>query len=303
MGKRNCSSVWVFVGVVVFTFGLSAGAAPSVLNGHVMRVGVDDSGGLGALDDEGNVMGLSAWEVDFVSPGYPLEGYAIGLGGRGYNGGYAHNVDLVATTVVTSGAGHRAVTTGRDAIEEYYFDNPPSGRISFTQVLSFSADSPIIDFVVTLRNTSGAVLEDVVYARYLDPDQCPFSSNTYNSVISEDLVIATSGLSSGPSIGIYTDSAYAHNASISGFVTDPYALLYAPDNLSGYVYDATIAIAWNIGTLEIGDAATITFQYRVGLTPEDVINPPVTAVPAPGAFALAVAGLSVFACLRRRRRD
>ena len=299
MGKWSCLAVCGVLGMVV-CFGRQAGAAPTVLRGGVLTVGVDDSGGLIATDAGGDLVGLTAFGVDFVSPLYSFEGYSIGVDGRGYYGGYEHNVDITATTTASgSGTVLRAVTTGTDEIE--LEDGTPWPKIAFEQVMSFSADSPIIDFEVTLRNISSAALGNVVYARYLDPDQnYPPSTTTYNEVISEDLVIAKAGLSSGPTIGIYTDSAYAHNASVVTWQTNPYDLLAAGDFLPNYPWDSTIAIAWDIGSLGVGQEAVITFQYRVGLSPEDVINPPVHAVPAGGAFCLGAVGFGLFGLLRRR---
>jgi hypothetical protein len=254
-------------------------AADAILTGNVLKVGVNDSG---SLIDSGFNVGIT-WDstgtgtfgsLDFLKPGSPYEFYSAGYTGvtgdpvtgvgAYYNGSNAFNA-ITANT--SSGGTLSTLTTGN-----------LNGALALSQVLSYGANSGTIDFSVTLTNTSGDTLNNVVYARGLDPDQDVFGGGSYstqNDIISNDLVIGT-GLATSWTIGISTNSSYAHAPSIvSGWpYTDPNGLQTNFSGITSEYADDSINMAWNIGTLDSGDSATINFEYIIGPTVGDVTGVP-----------------------------
>ena len=260
-----------------------------VLAGNFLRVGVHDSGG---LIDNGFHVGIdqsaggngSFPGYDFLKPGDPFEFYSVGYNAGSGNvakvAGYefeSGNPFSATTTDTSSGSTLSALTTGS------------FGPLSISQTLSFGINSSTITFSVTLTNTSGSALTNVVYARGLDPDQDVYAGGSYdttNAVVNGNLVTAF-GATTGWAIGIFSNSSITHTPSVrTDWSTDPYALLNSINNGNG---DNAINIAWDIGSLAAGQSITIPFEYRIN------------AIPEPSTYA-ALAGAAAFALAWRRGR-
>jgi len=280
---------------VLAAVALAAGpvqAATFILYGDYLRVGVSNSGGLindtftvGIDYDKTGTATWSAW--DFLKPGTPFEFYSIGYGGATWNdAGYWHGNAFSATSVDTSaGAMNSARTTGT------------YGPLAMTQDLWYVDGTGWIDFRVTLTNTSGNAVSNVVYARGLDPDQDVYAGGGYpttNVIVSNDIVTASAPVTDW-TIAIYSGSAYPHKPSIDyHWNTNPYYLYNTPPNDGNG--DNTINMAWFIGTLNPGQSADITFQYRIAETQAGAVIPePVTMA----GLVLGVGGLAGY--VRRRR--
>jgi hypothetical protein len=270
--------------------GLQAGHA-QVLNGNYLRVGVNPSGGLidsgFAAGIDFDSTGTGTWSgYDFIKPGTPYEFYSVGYNGNSATGGYMSGNPLQATTTNTSSGN----TLSTDTVGAF-------GQLGLRQDIFFDKNSSVINFSVTLTNTSLVAVSNVVYARGLDPDQDVYAGGSYgttNTIINGDLVAASAPLT-GWSIGIYSNSGYAHTPSVSNTWprTNPYNLQAARNDGNG---DYSLNMAWNLGTIQAGQSATIDFQYRIGATMSEV-----TAIPETRSYAtiLGMASLG-FVMIRRR---
>lgn len=270
------------------TLGLVSAQANVVLNGNVLRVGVHSSGGLinnsftvGIDYDE---TGTGSWTgYDFLKPGTAFEFYSVGVNGSSSAAGYYYGDPFSSTTSNTSsGSTLSTLTTGS------------YGLLGISQELWYTTNGGTINFSVSLTNNGTVAMNNVAYARGLDPDQDVYAGGGYpttNTIVSNDLVVGTAPVTDW-TIGIYSDSSYTHTPTVrsSWPYGDAYGLQTARNDGYG---DYSINMAWAIGTLEAGETATIDFEYRIAETQDEVITPPSVPETAStiGLFGLAMAAL------------
>ena len=145
---------------------LGAQAAPVILDTGLVKMGVADNAGLGALG-----VGLVGPSGDAIMPGCLCEGWGAAANG---SSGYVYGLEgtniasAVTTTAVASGAGLAATSVVR-----------LNNGLVLTQVYSSAAGGKLFDINVTLTNSTAAMMSDVRYARTLDWDVTPgyFASN------------------------------------------------------------------------------------------------------------------------------
>lgn len=272
----------------------SAHADSFVLNGTQMTVGVDESGGLvhDLIEDSvSHTFGITpGWRpaVDYLRPGSPFQFYSIGMSGNWDYAGYDPGNNFSATTANTSaGTTLSARTTGAFTTT--------AGTLNFTQLLWFGINDTTIRYEVTFENTGNTVLEDVVYAVGLDPDQefdTRSTYDTFNSILDPNTVIAV-GPTDGDWIWIRAEPGQSNEPSISyDWYTDPYLLYNSPPN-DGYG-DYTISMAFSLGTMDPGDVRTVRYEIAIGAG---------AVVPEPAHYALVGSlGLLGLAAWRRFKR-
>jgi hypothetical protein len=252
---------------LVLALSSASQAASFVLSGDKMDVGIAESG---ALIDVGFTTGISyklAWPGnDYLKPGTPFEFYSIGAGpSNAYftAGGFAlgSNPFNATTANNSSGSTLRAQT---DTLTGFSLGG---ANLSFTQKVWFDKTSNQIRFSVDILNEGTSPVTNLVYARGLDPDQDVFVGGgfeTINSILGPDRVRAI-----GPLTGLYIDIVDLEGIGVpsitSPWITDPYALLLGGNYGDG---DASINMAWLIGTLEGGKSYEIDFYYEIGVIPE-----------------------------------
>ena len=283
----------ILIGLLIMLgFPSFAMADTLVFDGDYLRVGVSNSGGL--IDDNFVVgidydkTGTSTWTTyDFLKPGTPFEFYSVGVGGDWNTAGYSSGNSFSATTTDSTAGGVFSSVT-----------NFSYGQLLGVQTLSFPAGSGTISFEIVLTNSGESALEDVVYARGLDPDQDVFAGGgfaTTNTIVNGNLVIGSAPITDW-TIGIFSDSTYEHVPGISSpWDQNPYALLLGPNDGFG---DYAINMAWNLGSLNAGESATFAFEYRIAETSGEVIG----TVPEPSTMLLLGAGLAGLAAVVRKRQ-
>ena len=283
----------ILIGLLIMLgFPCFAMADTLVFDGDYLRVGVSNSGGL--IDDNFVVgidydkTGTSTWTTyDFLKPGTPFEFYSVGVGGDWNTAGYSSGNSFSATTTDSTAGGVFSSVT-----------NFSYGQLLGVQTLSFPAGSGTISFEIVLTNSGESALEDVVYARGLDPDQDVFAGGgfaTTNTIVNGNLVIGSAPITDW-TIGIFSDSTYEHVPGISSpWDLNPYALLLGPNDGFG---DYAINMAWNLGSLNAGESATFAFEYRIAETSGEVIG----TVPEPSTMLLLGAGLAGLAAVVRKRQ-
>jgi hypothetical protein len=162
--QKNAVAVVAILGTKV------ALAAPITLDTGLIRMGVDNNGGLG-----GNGVGLVGPTGDAITPGCLCEGWgaaANGNSGYTYGGATANIISGANSATVLSGSGLSAqnvvaLGNGLEVIHSY----------------SSAAGGSLIKVNVLLQNNTAGVLSDVRYARTLDWDVTPgYYSNNFTTV-------------------------------------------------------------------------------------------------------------------------
>ena len=230
--------------------------------------------------------GHPAYNNDFITPGTPYQSYTLGYGGGYGIASYSSGTTLTigGTVNTSSGSTFSTVTTGS------------YGVLGYTQTLSFNKASSIINFAVTLTNTSDAGIGDVVYATGFDPDPDVYgyeahilapppsgdAYDTLNQIVSSSLVQAI-GPISGNSIIIQDLSGKGNVIVDPSWDSNPYNVSAADtDGISGQIPgdigayqngDYSIAAGWNFGDLAAGQSATFSYNYVINSTPVTSTGP------------------------------
>lgn len=266
---KGIAAIVLFASFIALTaFSGMADAATFILEGNVLRVGVSNTGG---LIDDGFTVGIdydkdgtAAWTTyDFLKPGSPFEFYSIGVDDLWDTTGYSNRSSDAfgaTSTNTSSGSALAALTTGS------------FNGLDITQVMTFLMDSGVIDFTVTLTNSSEITMTNLVYARGLDPDQDVYaggSTFTTNDIPLPNLVTASAATTNW-TIGIKDVSGGGVPSVDSGWDQNPYSLFIPHNDGNG---DYTINMAWQRASLGPGESWVIKFQYIIDDTKAGVVDP------------------------------
>jgi hypothetical protein len=231
---------------------------------------------------------------DFITPGTPFQMYSIGVNGSYGTASFYGGNSLGASTVRTGPLS--TLTTGT------------YGGLSYSQTLSYTANSSIIHFSMTLANNTGSTINNVAFATGLDPDPDVYEFegtaaaastdvyNTINTIVSPGVVQATGPLS-GNSIIIQSLSGSANASILEDWPAyNPYALASNGQEDDGSPADFGIFDGWLVGNLAPGASDTINYNYIINATPVTSTSPVLTGgVPDMGStwamMGLALAGL------------
>lgn len=213
-------------------------AAPAVLDTGSVTMGVGDDGGLGV----GGV-GLSAFVGDAITPGCLCEGWgaaASGLGNYTYGGGTSGITSALLTTTTASGVGLSAssVVTMANGLE-------------VTHTYSYAAGGVLFKVLVSMKNTTGAVLTDTRYARTIDWDVPP-------GHFTDDFLTIYGGTPTGPGGNVL------HTSSDPFAPPDPMAFRSASANTNVVNAPGDLGAYFVLGFGDLAAGATKTFETYIG---------------------------------------
>lgn len=277
---------------------MSAHATALLQNAYV-KAGVSDYGTLGSNENTSpgilfDSTGTSSYGInDFLTPGTPFEGFYITSTSpaRSY---YSNNSGGgVFSFVLTQNSATSVTAEGVSSDNLFGIKN----EYSLTTVGGRS----VIAITTTLTNKSDLGLTGLKFLRTTDPDP---DVNAYNSYSTDNVVVSAdeacgTGVSSGQTICIFTDSAFTHKAGVSsGWSQDPNDYLVGTNSGNG---DFAIGVGFDLGGLGAGQSLTLTYGYALGATRDDATSGGGT-VPEPMSALLLGTGLMGLAFSRRRRQ-
>jgi hypothetical protein len=308
------------VGVLLALAGI-ARATPTTLTGNYLEVGVSDYGTFGSDSRaEPGILVDPTGKGDFypggipndlLTPGTPHDGFAVISDQTGY---------LVNDNDETSsdfGVGS-PINTSVGPVQSATWSGSTAGGLVILNTYAFGVHDEKIAITTTLTNTTSAAITNLYFGRSEDPDPDLYLYNSYNSIntrgdatYAPNELVSAAGARSGFTIGILNTTAlYPVNTSISYnccYNSDPSRVF---DGTDAADYNATyprsdngdygLQMAWSLGTLAVGDSATITYDYVFGSNQATVGTGGVTE---PSTWALLLIGVGgVGAALRRRSR-
>jgi hypothetical protein len=296
-----------------FVIGGSAQAAPLVLEGNFVKVGVNDFGtfGSGGSVSPGilhDPSGTGAFGInDYLTPGTPHDGFGIKSTETGFiqndnsfgDGGFGTAAPTLLVGPAALGYANAATWSGGNS------------NLTITNSYFFNANDERVLVNTTITAVTG--LTNLKFVRSEDPDPDVNAHGTFvtknqrgNTLFAPSDFIGSAGDVSGLFLGFLNNSGstYAHNTLISGSccsTQDPDDVLAgggatfpgAPD-----VGDFGLNMAWLIGDLAAGDSATISYYYVFG---DNIDTGGGDKVPEPGMLSLLGLALAGTAVARRRK--
>lgn len=264
---------------------------------------------------------------DYFLPGAPFEGWLVEFTYQGVDYGFANagawgyyqlpgygvpqypEVPQTSLTNTSSGSVNSALWIG----------TATGGGQSLLVRQNFHFDDSDAKFMidVTLTNTGSQPLQNVEYARVVDPDQEQNLGGTYTTVNyvghqpdgSNNLAQV---VGNGPLYGVpmalqmIHPNAKAHVVPESGRLyiestNEPLDLTNAPPEATPYVADVGLAVATRIPVLGVGQSVTIPIAYV--LNADEIINPPGQIPLSNWALALMIGLIVVLTIIRFRKMN
>ncbi len=241
-----------------------------VSNNGTMGVGNSISPGF-VFDPDGT--GNFSGKPDYLTPGMPDEGFSISYAGSSV---LVNNNDRETCQI-----GSKNDPTNVSASSSYdnavQWTGTISGVLTVEHLYEFNDDQKNVSITTTL--TALTDLTDVEFARWIDPDSGGASSinnrgNTAVGLDAEDWINSVSE-TNGATLGLYSDSAVAHNTGFTySWSNDPADYIAGGFNGNGtttqHTGDDMIGIGFDIGTLNSGNSVVLEYAYVVTADQDDL---------------------------------
>ena len=274
-------------------------------------------GGLGFVADfnmDGWAVGVPPYSGDYFLPGSPYEGWlvefthqAIEYTFQNAQASGFYSVPQTSLVNTSSGSTNSALWTGTAT---------GAGQSLKVEQLFHFVDSDakfLID--VTLTNTGPEALQDVEYARSVDPDQEQYITGDYTTSnyvghqpdgIDNLAQVVGNGLVYGIPMGLQIThpnaKAHVNPSGLAIFSPDETLdFTNAPTQGAPYISDVGVSVAVRFPVLNPGQSVTFTVIYV--LNEDEVINPPRDVPVSNWALALLVGLIVIFTVIRFKRMN
>ena len=266
--------------------GTSVSAAPLVLEGNYVKIGVNDAGTVGSggntspgilYDSTGTATFNPSY--DYLTPGSPFEGWTVkGIDTDGttvlFN--YYHNntnvggAPITGTLVDKSGVSYRGLT----------FDNRAvwSGSVTEFDIehdYRFNDNQQFVDINTRLEFKMN--VPTLYFGRFTDPDAraaAGDSSSTLNvrgyaGGVPATNVVLSEALASKYALGLFTAATNSNTGISASWSTDPLTYYGGQDDGDG---DYTIGMAFMFSGINTGDIIDIQYAYIFGPSSYDAAS-------------------------------
>lgn len=259
--------------------GSSAIAAPLVLEGNYVKIGVNDAGTVGSggntspgilYDSTGTATFNPSY--DYLTPGSPFEGWTVKgidtdgttvLFNYGNNNASYASVNVITGTLVSyDGVSYRGLT----------FDNRAvwSGSVTEFDIehdYRFNDNQQFVDINTRLEFKMN--VPTLYFGRFTDPDAraaAGDSSQTLNvrgyaGGVPATNVVLSEALASKYALGLFTAATNSNTGISAGWTTDPIDYYNGVDDGDG---DYTIGVGFMFSGINTGDIVNIQYAYIFG---------------------------------------
>ena len=254
-------------GILIVILSIAVAASPVYaldLNGTYIRLGINSDG---SLVNDAEILGAmfpDSPAIEFFVPGSPFEGWAVGVDGTAVLANFApaYTPEIpVTVTDTSSGSTRSALVTGTA-------DFGSGQSLAIRRTIAFSAGDTAVTFRIELTNTGTTTLTNVAFLEGGDPDQgiaLNGDFSTHNDVVFDGRFVrawASGGVfPSGLTVGFGTSDSRSVLSVESAWTRNPYDVINSPVDPGDSVGDSEICIAFNFGTLEVGQ--TVSAEYHI----------------------------------------
>ena len=240
------------------------------------------SGQIGFIADpamDGWTVGAPAKFGDFFLPGSPQEGWSIQVGGV-QSDAWLMNLAFAGTGYTGSLSGTTLSYSTSGSVLTSVWQGATTNPLQITQTTRFDTTKLYFTVNVKIRNTGGAVANNVYYLRTLDPDneeEQTFSYSTINNIAFQlpnpqnKVMVTAKGVTYASAfLGLGTKDCRAKCFILDPYTLTPYNNLAACYNqTTTYTYalgatttsDNGVGLVYNLGNIAAGDSADLTFAY------------------------------------------
>jgi subtilisin family serine protease len=201
---------------------------------------------------------------EFVVPGSPVAGFTIGQNGSNYTNKGALGTSEISVALEDLSAG---------ALRGVRIVGNVGGGLQLERVIVFNDGDEFATIATRLTNISGSPIANVAWLENLDPDQgepLGVSFDTFNDVVlGGEFVRADarpSGFPGGLTIGMGSADS-RRVVSAEGFDNrDPFEIINTPEDPNGASADIGINLAFDFGSLGVGQATAGIMIMSFGRT-------------------------------------
>lgn len=240
--------------------------------------------GIGLLGDADGLGDGADLRIDYFLPGTPREGWGIFVGTTSAGNNWHNTNNIPVNSILNSSSGNTLSWTGTHTTNI----TGVSG-IQVTQRVSFDVNSQQVTYTVTLKNTTGSQIDDILYYRYVDPDNVRDVDNlTYNTLNT----IVSQGDGTASSVAVVTAQSATSGTYYSLAGNQVATTGYASADLRAKVYhnlpslptrlnfdsppttgenngtvDSKIGIAFTVSSLAAGAETSFVYKAALGESP------------------------------------
>jgi subtilisin family serine protease len=270
------SGMWTRILIVMIGISLTAAPACALdLNGTYIKLGINSDG---SLINDARTIGAQfpdSPSIEFFIPGTPYEGWAVGVDGSAFRANFApSSTAQIPVIVIDTSAGSikSALVTGT-------VDFGSGQSLAIKRTIAFSVNGTSVIFGIELTNTGTATLTKVAFLEGGDPDQgyaLISDYTTHNDVVFDGQFVrawASGGsFPSGLTVGLGTCDLRCVLSVESPWQMNPYEILNSPVDPNDSLNDAEICLAFDFGTLGVGQTVSAEYHMIFGRTVSEADN-------------------------------
>lgn len=261
-------------GNYTLTVGVSGGVSETLvrLNGNVISTGINTDGSIGIYGQgQNNPIGLRLGGTDFL-----LGGAVDSFFGASFDGFIIRNAGSASQSDLGVSVSNESDFANRRVLVSGLFRD----SIGIRRSLSFGVNDSFIAVDVTITNRGLMPINDAAWVEGFNPQQGVAGTGdarTINNIDNATGRLAWSRVGNGPTLGLGAPAGLGIHLSFEspGGIRDPYEVINSPFDPdaagdTGANADLSMAIAFNLGTIDGNSSKTFRYFIFMGATPAAV---------------------------------